>query len=376
MLRIQRALLLELTVVLLVVIGLVTATVFSGLSVILLARVGDGLAGPLLLKLLPYLLPSALAYALPFSWLVTVILVLGRWVNDHEITSLRAAGVHLRTLVIPALALGAVLTGIGLAIALFWAPAAQHAVREATRSHVQIFLGALKGVDRSVVMGNGRLSFERFEGGVFHGVELDRRDGEGRLELKAIARTLDLRHVTLAEGGAGLIIELNDGYVLRELPGSPPELSSAAGTVLHMAQVKELGGSTQFNSYFGLSRYLARAHDMDLVGLLYGSEWGGLYRSPLGDLSQSLHTRAVQGVSSFVLGLFALGLVLLLPPNGRRVRDFMVTFAPATLLFHPLALAGPGLAGALPGPPWLGYWLPVFLVGTLGAALLFKAARR
>lgn len=376
MLRIQRALLLELAFVLAVVLGLTTAIVFSGLSVVLLSRAGDGLATPLLMDLLPYLLPTALGYSLPFAWLVAVSTVMGRWVNDHEVISLRAAGVHLRTLILPVLALGAVLALAGLAISLYVSPAAQAAVREATRSHVQRFLTSLKGADRSVVMGNGRLSFAGFDAGVFRDVELDRRDDQGRLELKVIARSLDLKQVTLEEGGAGLAIEFHDGYVLRDQAGTPSDVTPAPGTVLHMAQVKELGGSTLFNAYFGLTRYLARARDLDLRGLLYLEQWGGFYRTRLSDVQEAIHGRIVNGLAPLLLGLFALGVALLLPPTGRRVRDFLVAFVPATLIWFPMTVAAPGLSGALPLPLWVGMWSPVLVLGGLGAFLLLLAARR
>lgn len=376
MLRIQRALLAELCWVLLVVLGLTTALIFSALSVTLLSKTGDGAVAALLADVLPLLLPSALSHSLPFAWLVAVSTVVGRWVNDHEVTALRAAGVHVRTLAVPVLALGAVLAGAGLWLSLEVAPDAQRGLRAATRRHVEAFLASLKGTQRSVLLGNGRLSFEGFDAGVFRDVELDRRDESGRLDLKVIARTLDLRQVVLEDGGAGLSIEFHDGYVLRDQAGAPTPLAPAGGTVLHMAQVKELGGSTLFNSYFGLTRSLARARDLDLSGLRYLEAWGGFHRSRLRDVVETLHGRLVQGVSSFFLGLFALGMALLLPPTGRRVRDFLVTFVPGTLIWFPLALAAPGLAGALPGPAWVGLWSPAIALGGLGGALLLKASRR
>lgn len=376
MLRIQRALLLELCLVLLVVVGVITAVLFSGLTLNLLAQAGEGAGIALLTDLLPSLLPTALAYSLPFGWLVTVSLVVGRWVNDHELTSLRAAGVHVRVLALPVVALSAVLALVGLSIALYVVPAAQHSVREATRGQLSLFLTSLRDVNRSVTLGNGRMSFRRFEGGVFHDVELDRRDGEGRLETKALARTLDLKQITLQEGGAGLSIELREGYVLHAVPGAEAALTPASGTVLHMAQVKELGGSTQFNSYFGLPRYLARARDLNLGGLLYSRRYGGSWRVPPRDLAEALHGRMVEGCASLVLGCFALGMALLLPPTGRRVRDFLITFVPATLLFYPLHVGARGLASTLPIPAWVGLWSPVLVLGALALGLLLLAARR
>lgn len=376
MLRIQRALLLELGLVLLVVVGVITAVLFSGLSINLMAQAGEAAGTALLGELLPSLLPTALAYSLPFGWLVAVSLVVGRWVNDHEVTSLRAAGVHVRTLALPVVALSAVLTLVGLGISLYVVPDAQHAVREATRGQLHLFLASLRDVNRSVTLGNGRMSFRAFEGGVFRDVELDRRDGDGRLETKALARSLDLKQITRDEGSAGLSIELRDGYVLQSVAGGEAALTPAGSTVIHLAKVEALGGSTQFNSYFGLPRYLAGPRDLNLPSLIYVRLYGGAWRAQGANLEEAIHGRLVQGCAPLVLGCFALGVALLLPPTGRRVRDFLVAFVPATLLFYPLHLGSRGLSAALPFPIWVGMWAPVMVVGPLALGLLLWAGRR
>jgi lipopolysaccharide export LptBFGC system permease protein LptF len=376
LLRIQRALLVELLVMLVLTLSVLTAIIFGGLALNLLARVGEGVGTTLLLGLMPSLLPTAMVYSLPFAWLVTVSMVVGRWVNDHEVTSLRSAGVHLRVLVRPTVALSAVLGVVGMGIAVYVVPAAQRDVNEAKRDYLPVFLGSLKDMGRSVTLGNGRFSFDRFQDGAFLDVELERRDGEGRIQTKVMARRLALDQIHLQGEGAGLNIHVSDGYVLQSAPAGETRLTPATGAVFDMAEVKAIGGSTEFNTFFGLRRYMPRARDMDLEGLMYADERGGVWRSPRQQVAVALHGRLSLGCAAVSMGLFALGMTLLLPPSGRRVRDFLAAFLPATLIFFPLLIASPGLAAALPSAPWLAMWAPGLAVGLAALVLIVLAYRR
>jgi hypothetical protein len=226
-----------------------------------------------------------------------------------------------------------------------------------------------------VTLGNGRLSFSRFADGSFHDVELDRRDRDGRLETKLLARRLALSQIRSRGEGAGLSIELEEGYLVQADEGGPAQ-AVKPGTTIHFAQVEQLGGSTEFNAFFGVKRYLPRARDLDLPGLAYAEARGGIWRSPVEHVRLALHARLALGGAVVTMGLFALGMTLLLPPSGRRVRDFLIAFVPATAIFFPLYMASPALAAALPAAPWLAMWAGHIVLAVLAAGLLVAAGRR
>jgi lipopolysaccharide export LptBFGC system permease protein LptF len=342
-----------------------------------MARMGGGLGARLLWELLPSLLPTALGYSLPFGWLAAVSFVLGRWVNDHEVTSLRTAGLHVRVLVLPVAAASALLGTLGMGLAAWVVPAAQQNVREGTRDHLEQFLTSLTGADRSVLLGAARLSFERYADGAFHGVELDRRQPRtGRLETKVLAERLALSQFHQDGSGSGLTLDLSQGYLIQAGPTGQAEVVGASGQELKLAQVEQLGGSTQFNAFFGVARYLARSRDMEVPPLLYALARGGIWRAPAQEAEVALHGRLALGCAPLVMGLFALAVALLLPPTGRRVRDFVLAFVPATLIYFPLLLASRGLAQALPTPVWVAMWLPVLVLGAVSLTLLAWAYRR
>lgn len=73
-----------------------------------------GLSPSQILQVAPLLIPSTLPYTVPATILFATCVVYGRMSHDHEITALRAAGVHLGRLLAPAIVLAALVT-IGLA---------------------------------------------------------------------------------------------------------------------------------------------------------------------------------------------------------------------------------------------------------------------
>lgn len=74
-----------------------------------------GLTPPQVLQVIPLLIPSTLPYTVPATVLFATCVVYGRMAHDHEITALRAAGVHLGRLLLPAVVLASMVTlGLGV----------------------------------------------------------------------------------------------------------------------------------------------------------------------------------------------------------------------------------------------------------------------
>lgn len=72
-----------------------------------------GLTPSQILYVVPLLIPNTLPYTVPATVLFACCIVYGRMAHDHEITALRAAGVHLGRLLSPAIVLAGLVT-IGL----------------------------------------------------------------------------------------------------------------------------------------------------------------------------------------------------------------------------------------------------------------------
>src|SRR5690606_13343335 len=118
----------------------------------------QGLEVRFLLALLPPLLPVALAYAIPYAFLLSVSLVYGRMAADRELVALRISGVHPRVVAMPAVALGAVLSLATFACTGWLVPESAHVIRRQRENLVDLFLGQLAGADRTVTLQKFRLS--------------------------------------------------------------------------------------------------------------------------------------------------------------------------------------------------------------------------
>ena len=218
MLRLQRSLLGDLVTVFLLALILVTAVLFAGLSLQAMGQT-QGLEMRFLLALLPSLLPSALAHAGPYAFLLAVALVYGRVVSDRELLAYRASGVHPRTIAMPALALGAVLSVGSLLAAGWFVPAAGQAVRMQKRNFVDLFLGQMASSEGRITLHGCRFSFGLYVPsatpgglGVFRDVQLDFRSKKsGELDSMLIADEAKLRRA-----GDTLLVDMPSAYVVEE----------------------------------------------------------------------------------------------------------------------------------------------------------------
>ena len=377
MLRIQRALLVELLVIFSMITFVVTSAVFIGVTLRFMQGGGGALGSRLMIQLMPNLLPLALSYSIPFSWLAASALVLSRWVADNEIVALKAAGMHLRVLVVPFLTVSLVLGVAGAYNNSFVVPKANRQIRAGLKDFLPQFLESLRGSNRTVAFTNGRISFDRWDSAqqAFIGAELDRRRGDGSLEEKGLIQELKIQRTQSSDKGEGLRFDVKRAYLMT-VPGGDALITVGADVPMVVGRVEHIGASTLFNDFFGAVRFRYRPLDMTMSELLYAYEREGIARGSTQELRISIHGRLALGSAALFLGLFALGVMLVVPPTGRRVRDFMLCFLPAILIFFPLQIAGSSMARSTPLPPWAAMWAPNLVLGALACALLWRAFRK
>lgn len=91
------------------------------------AMLSNGASPALLTKLLLYLMPDVLRYALPFSILISTVLVFSRMSADNEIVALKASGVGIWQITAPALLLTLIFCAIGIWLGSDAAPRLRYA---------------------------------------------------------------------------------------------------------------------------------------------------------------------------------------------------------------------------------------------------------
>ncbi len=108
--------------------GLFTSLVLTVGKLFELMRlaVDEGLPATLVLKVIVLSLPHSMAFAFPMSVLLATLLTYSRLSNDSELIALRSCGVSLYRLLLPAIIMSFVATGIHFAVNEYIAPAAKY----------------------------------------------------------------------------------------------------------------------------------------------------------------------------------------------------------------------------------------------------------
>jgi lipopolysaccharide export system permease protein len=383
LLRIQRAVLLELLGVFALSLVVVTGTLFTGRTLQTMSQV-QGLQFTYVLTLLPSILPFAIAYALPYAFLLSVAFAYGRMVSDRELVALRVSGVHPRVVVAPVLAVGSVLSLAMLGCFAWVIPGSTQDLRMQQRNFPDLFVAALRGSDAFVTFRQFRLSFSSYEPGeepgllgVFRDFELDQRDEEGALVRKILGEEARLRRrgedLELVTPFAWVFIESGaGGAASRARPQKGPVGVPVGSTRdVKVGNVESLGAATNLRELLGGRTFERKAKDVDLSDLLYMVERGDLPKSSRTRSLVELHGRLAGSATPLVFGLVAAAVCLNLSVRARRLLGFLLAFLPTVLLHFPLALAGKSLAESSRVAPWVGMWLADGVL-LAGAALLLR----
>ncbi len=111
---------------LLMALGILTFVMMSVHLFRIFAMLANGLSPRVMGKILLCLLPDVLRYALPFSILVSTVLVFSRMSADNELVALKASGVSLWQITAPGLALALVFCGAGVWLGMVAAPSLRY----------------------------------------------------------------------------------------------------------------------------------------------------------------------------------------------------------------------------------------------------------
>jgi lipopolysaccharide export system permease protein len=154
----------------------------------------NGLGPGQILAAIPLLIPSTIPYTVPTTTLFAVCIIYGRLAADNEILALRAAGVHIRHAVWPALALGTIASIVTFVLFLDLIPYTHYILRSQINGDVrELLYGMLKRESRIC---HPRLAYEvyvkRVEGQKLKDAQFRRKDGKGGYDMIAVAREAEL----------------------------------------------------------------------------------------------------------------------------------------------------------------------------------------
>src|SRR5205823_2752651 len=118
----------------------------------------NGLGPTQILAAIPLLVPSTIPYTLPTTTLFAVCVVYGRLAHDNEILALRAAGVHIRHAVWPAVLLGGIASIVTFALHVSVIPYTHYLLRTEVAGDVrELLYGMLR---REHMINHPRMEYE------------------------------------------------------------------------------------------------------------------------------------------------------------------------------------------------------------------------
>lgn len=160
----------------------------------------QGLGPGQILAAIPLLIPSTLPYTIPATTLFATCVVYGRLAADNEILAIRAAGINIYRVVIPALVLGFVMSGVTMALYYRIIPYSHYLLRAMVFNDAEELLYSL--LRKHGQVSHPQMPYAMWVKGV-QGRKLvhptfKRRDAKGDADVIAQAREADLR-VNLAK---------------------------------------------------------------------------------------------------------------------------------------------------------------------------------
>jgi len=334
--------------------GLLFVTV-PGVAVGAMSRL-PGVGTLTFIKYMPFAIAMFVPFVVPIAFLLAVVSTYGRLAQDSEWTAMNMTGINPYRLLLPALLLGLLVTGV-----TFFTHA--EVLPRLDRMKKAFRVEALRGVVKNLSPGRTELHH-----GEFHLIAQDRRDNvfyDALIELP----------LSQAEGTAVLDadavrIEFTPMHLLATLRGIRIAHGSQGGR-FEQATVKvpidRLVGGDEPD--------YVRENYLTTRGLLRGLDSGTLTPKQVIRFELALHRRMANAATGIVFVLLGVSTGLLMR-RGTQLAALAVS-AGYALLYWILSLRlGHEMVTAGVIAPWTGAWGPLVLYALLGGFLTWKVFRQ
>jgi lipopolysaccharide export system permease protein len=388
----QRYILFELVRVFL--LALVAITGIFVLAGVVQEASQQGLGPEHLLDIIPLLLPGTLPFTVPATVLFAVSVVYGRLAHDNELTAIKAAGLPLRLVLMPALLLGSFLSlGIYLLYREF-IPHTHHRLRTTVTVEFEKFIYAR--LKRDLCFNEPKVPLaiwvKDVQGRVLVGPTFKKRDAQGRDEIVGQAQEAELE-VDLARGE--ILAHMIQGQIVKD---GNMKYSFARESIPvplpNQLENRQVRARERSDAEIIARRKIVRRDLLEALAKLEEVRrqppatpldaavppevhWRfriDMLRRELGELNVELAMRPA-------LALGCLCFVLIGSPVAiwfqRRdyLSNFVTCFLPIVVVNYPLMMLAIHLGKDGRLDPDLGVWIGNVVLGTAGLALLRHVAR-
>ncbi len=337
---------------------------------------------PLFLSLCRFMLVEALSFLLPLSMLIAVVFVYGRASADHEVTTLKASGIHPYRLLWPGAALALALCALTFEVESRWSPRAQHQLRvmPASEENMKRLLEKrIKSGERSVDFGDKKakrkLVWEKIgvrpEGGVLLEQVLLETSLAADAETGAEAETTVVR----AERGIVRFDADRERVVLRlEQPRSVSGMlhgmeHDAIEILIDVVPTTERG-RLKLQTLPELVCLQQRA--LEIAPL---SRQSLLRKADLVEVEGRIHQRLARSASPLVFLLLGAPLALVFR-SGNRMIAFLLASLIAMFVYYPVEQVANVLMKRQLASPLVACWSGNSLLTAIGVVLLLFVVKR
>jgi LPS export ABC transporter permease LptF/LPS export ABC transporter permease LptG len=326
--------------------------------------IAKGVEWRVLLQLMATLVPGVVALTIPMALLIGILVALGRLSVDREVVVLMACGVSPYRLLAPIFLLGVICWGVASWVMLEAMPNANQTFREISNKIV---------MDRAEGEVRPRVFFEDFPNLVLYVNEVP-QGGVGWSDvLAADSRNPAEQVIYLAKRGRMVIdreaktiqMVLEDGTRHRTNLTDPNtyEVARFDSTILSLdpETVFPRKGPARGDRELRIEELYAKAEEFKAQGL-----------SPHNQVME-IHKKFSIPVACFVFGLIGLALGATSRKDG-KLAAFVLGIA-VIFGYYVVMYGGEALAKGHWLPAWLAMWLPNFVLGAVGVALLASRSR-
>jgi LPS export ABC transporter permease LptF/LPS export ABC transporter permease LptG len=326
--------------------------------------IAKGVPWTVLLQLMATLVPGVAALTIPMALLIGILVAMGRLSADREVVVLMACGVSPYRLLQPVLFLGVICWGVASWVMLEAMPNANQTFREISNTIV---------MDRAEGEVRPRVFFEDFPNLVLYVNEVP-IGGTGWTDvLAADSRNPAQQVIYLANRGRMVIdreartiqMVLEDGTRHRTDLANPNayEVARFQSTILTLdpEAVFPRTGPARGDRELSIEELNAKAEEMRAQGI-----------SPHNQVME-IHKKFSIPVACFVFALLGLALGASSRKDG-KLAAFVLGIG-VIFSYYVVMYGGEALAKGHYLPAWLAMWLPNFLLGAVGVALLASRSR-
>jgi lipopolysaccharide export system permease protein len=370
-----------------------------------------GLSLNQIVRVVPLLVPSMLPITIPATTLFASCVVYGRLSHDNEVVALKAAGVHLYTLVRPALLLGVIATGATASLYHTTIPATQREFYEAVLADPEEVLYNQLRRDRClrhpslpyvlyvrdvegkrlvdvVVKRRKKIKDAATGAEVSFGYDYVARMPEARLRVDVDGGKLSIDpdryvvHERALEGAsnsaAPIVMDLPDSVSGKEArlrisaltyPELPDRIAAVTAERDAFAQRR---AEIRAEGERSTNPQVRAAAQTEARGLQYQYD---MKARQARNLRAEIHARPALAASCLVFALLGCP-VGIWANRSDYLSTFVICFLPALVVYYPLLLAGSDLGKSGRVPMGLGCWLADIVLAHIAVFLIWRFLRR